>query len=252
MDPTTRFSDRLSDFDLTAPAAKLEYNRRLFRAVSRRYRALTPLLSFGQDGSWKRRLVRMLPPGPRGRALDLACGTGDIAYLLARRYWQGSVTGVDLSPEMVARALRRAGTVPGGGVRFQIGDMTRLPAAAQSMDVVTGGYALRNAPDLRAVLTEVHRVLRPGGTAAFLEFTKSHRPAVRRLQLALLGLWGGLWGWLLHRNPEVYAYIARSLALFPDRPGLASLLRDTGFRNIRFRTLSAGFVAITRCTRERL
>ena len=253
------FTERLADFDLRRPASKRDYNRRVFRAVAPRYGAVTRLLSFGMDALWKRTLVAWLPrrPGagatpaakpPRPsaaaipRALDLACGTGDISLLLARRFPEGRIEGLDLSPAMLARARRRRGA---GQVRFRLGDLGRLPYPAESFHLVTGGYALRNAPDLKKCLREVFRVLRQGGTAAFLDFNRSPVPWLGRLQVRLLALWGGLWGLLLHGNPEVYSYIAETLALFPDRARFEALLRELGFRGVRSRLPPGGFVSLT-------
>ncbi len=247
--------------ELATPARKRAYNRRLFAVVAPRYDLITRMLSFGRDRTWKRLLVRKLPraaafsDGEGSRkdrsypvVLDLACGTGDITFLLAERYPRGVVTGLDLSPEMLARARRRF-AVPSRSVRFIPGDMNSLDLVDESVDIVTGGYALRNAPDLEQTLREARRVLRPGGTAAFLEFSLSPRAAGRAVQLRLLRFWGQLWGRILHGDPEVYAYIARSLASFPDRPGLERLLRRTGFEVLRGRTLMLGFARITRVRR---
>jgi len=246
------FSERLADYDLRRPASKRDYNRRLFRAVAPRYGVITRVLSFGMDALWKRALVAGLPSpaGPAPRALDLACGTGDISLLLARRLPSARVQGLDLSPAMLARARRRARRQTGrrrgaARVRFLLGDLGRLPFPDGSLHLVTGGYALRNAPDLAESLREVFRVLAPGGAAAFLDFNRSPVPGRGRLQVRLLGAWGGLWGLLLHGNAEVYAYIARTLALFPDRPGFARLLRELGFRRVRSRLPPGGFVSLT-------
>jgi demethylmenaquinone methyltransferase/2-methoxy-6-polyprenyl-1,4-benzoquinol methylase len=212
--------------------------------VAPRYEVVTRLLSFGWDAAWKRALVRRLPRRSAARVLDLACGTGDLTLLLARRYRDGEVIGVDLSPAMLARARRRRGA---RGLSFRLGDLCRLPFASERFDLVTGGYALRNAPSLGAALSEVWRVLKPGGTAAFLDFSKSPHPLAQRLQIRLLGLWGGIWGWLLHRNPEVYGYIAETLELFPDRARFETLLASSGFRFIRSRLAGGGFVSLTFC-----
>jgi demethylmenaquinone methyltransferase/2-methoxy-6-polyprenyl-1,4-benzoquinol methylase len=247
------FSERLADFDLRRPASKRDYNRRVFRAVAPRYAVITRLLSFGMDAWWKRTLVARLPSavawpqsGVSPRALDLACGTGDISLLLARRLPGGRVEGLDLSPAMLARARRRAGyRRAAGGLRYRLGDLGRLPYPAESFHLVTGGYALRNAPELERCLREVFRVLRRGGSAAFLEFNRSPVPWLGRLQVRLLSAWGGLWGLLLHGNPEVYAYIAETLAMFPDRLSFERLLRELGFRKVRSLLTPGGFVSLT-------
>ena len=239
---TGRFRLRLKDFDLGSPASKLAYNRDVFTVVAPRYDVITRLLSFGRDGRWKRMLVGRLPDSVSPRALDLACGTGGISRLLAARYPSGNIDAVDINPEMLRRARART---PATNVAYHTAGMQALPFPDQSYDIVTGGYALRNAPSLSQALREIYRVLKPGGIAAFLEFSASSRKPLRRLQYALLRFWGGLWGFLFHGNPEVYSYIAESLSLFPDAVELLALLRSHGFIHPRSRMLLGGFLALT-------
>ena len=104
--------------------------------------------------------------------------------------------------------------------------MNELPFADTSCDVVTGGHA-------------------PGGTAAFLEFSTSPVPRLRTIQLRLLGAWGAFWGWIFHRNPEVYSYIAKSLSYYPDFIGLPRMMTRAGFRRIRQKKLLLGMLALT-------
>lgn len=237
-------------------AGKAAYTRQLFAVVAPVYPLVTRLLSFNRDKAWKKKLVRLLPAAGPGRILDLACGNGDITWLLARRYPQAELWGVDLEPTMLAGARRRfensktkKHTPQPGRVRFLEENMLTLSAPDGYFDLVTGGYALRNAPDLRAALLEVKRVLKKGGTAAFLDFSKSSYKLIRRFQLCLLSWWGQLWGWLLHHRPEVYGYLAASLDLFPDRRQWKQLLAGLGFKNIRTYSLGGGFTALTFITK---
>jgi demethylmenaquinone methyltransferase/2-methoxy-6-polyprenyl-1,4-benzoquinol methylase len=235
--------ERVQERDLMDPDRKRLYNERLFAVVAPRYDIITRLLSLGRDGAWKRRLVRLLPGRQDCDALDLASGTGDILFALALRYPKGRVVGIDLSPQMISRARRRV--VSGRALHIVRASMDQLPFDDEGFDVVTGGYALRNAPDLSRVLAEVARVLRPGGHAVFLDFSRSPNRARWQLERRLLRFWGALWGVLLHRNPEVYAYIARSLAGYPDRTSLAAMLSRSGFVHIRSHALMGGFLALT-------
>ena len=114
-------------------------------------------------------------------------------------------------------------------VEFLRQDMGATDLPDEAADIVTGSYAVRNAPELRQAFVEIHRILRPGGFAALLDFSKSPMPWLQKLQLIILKYWCGLWGLVLHGNPEVHSYIAASLKNFPDHIQLYSLLQECGF-----------------------
>ena len=232
-------SDR-TDY-LRTPTAKREYNELLFAEVAKRYDLVTRALSLGRDQAWKRVLLDSLPTDLAPVCVDLACGTGDVSFALARRYPQGTVCGIDLTPEMLHIAEAR-NSFP--NVTLQLGDMHRLPFPSGSIDIVTGSYALRNAPSLTVALQEIHRVLRPGGTAAFLDFSKSPNRFLQRLSFAVLYLWGSFWGLVLHRQAAVYAYIAKSLWHFPDRESLRRDLTNVGFAEVFSRKFYFGTLEI--------
>jgi ubiquinone/menaquinone biosynthesis methyltransferase len=232
-------SDR-TDY-LRTPAAKREYNELLFAEVAKRYDLVTRALSLGRDQAWKRVLLDSLPTGLAPVCVDLACGTGDVSFALAQRYPRGEVYGIDLTSEMlhIAQARNRF-----PNVTLQLGDMHHLPFPSASFDIVTGSYALRNAPSLTVALQEIHRVLRPGGTAAFLDFSKSPNRFFQRLSYGVLYLWGSFWGLVLHRQPAVYAYIAKSLWHFPDREQLRRDLTNVGFAEVFSRKFYFGTLEI--------
>jgi len=220
----SRFTQKSREW-LDAPARKRAFNAAHFAAAAARYDVATMVMSFGRDRSWKRRLVAELPPLPHPCCLDLACGTGDLSRLLAGRYPHGCIIGLDLTREMLALAATHGGPAHLGYLQ---GDMHALPLASASCDLVTGGYALRNAPDLERAVAEIARVLRPGGHAAFLDFAKAGTPAGQRRQYRLLRFWCGLWGRLLSGSWEVHGYIAESLRVFPGEAELDHLLQSHG------------------------
>ena len=220
-----RFKLRIGEH-LESPEAKRYFNEKVFSEIAPRYGFITRALSFWRDASWKRELIAALPAWESPLSADLACGTGDVALLLAASYPKGLVIGLDITFPMLDLARRR-NTFP--NVRFVAGDMGCLALAAGSVDIVTGGYALRNAPDLGSALDEIRRVLKPGGVAAFLDFSKPVGGLAQVFEYWTLKLWGGFWGWLLHRNPDVYGYIAESLKRHPDRDRLRDLFCERGF-----------------------
>ncbi|MBL8995629.1 MAG: class I SAM-dependent methyltransferase [Spirochaetia bacterium] len=216
---------------LHSPEKKTFYNAALFREVAPRYAFATRALSLFQESRWKRDLVNGFlkfgkTDSPHLTCLDLACGTGDIAFLLSGHFPKASVTGADLSPEMLAFAKRNA---KAGAITWMVKDMNQLDFPPHSLDLVTGGYALRNAPDLDALIQSLARIMKPGAVAGFLDFSRGGNRFFDRLEYWILKIWGGFWGILLHGNPKIYTYIAESLRAYPDRHSLIRLFEKKGF-----------------------
>jgi demethylmenaquinone methyltransferase/2-methoxy-6-polyprenyl-1,4-benzoquinol methylase len=226
---------------LSSPGSKRDYNRVLFAEVAPKYSRITRLMSFFRDAAWKKFLISQLPEEIDGPVLDVASGTGDLTVLAAHR-WPGAIlVGCDISLAMLSHARR-----PSGADTFLLScqDMSSLAVGTQSAAIITGGYALRNAPDIRTTLGECFRVLKPGGTAGFLDFSRSPNAIRFFISYWLLRLWGGFWGLAMHGNPAVYAYIAESLSLFPNRDTLRGILAETGFVNIGFHRRMGGLIDI--------
>jgi demethylmenaquinone methyltransferase/2-methoxy-6-polyprenyl-1,4-benzoquinol methylase len=226
---------------IATPAGKSRHVRRLFATIADRYDLITVLLSYGQDGRWKRRLVARAGPLGDRRVLDLACGTGDIAWLAARA--GARVTGLDITPRMIdlARAKGRAG---GGRAEFLVGDMAALPFPDASFDVVTTGYGLRNVPDLAGAVGEIARVLAPGGVFLSLDFNRPSPRIVRAAYYAYLSMVGGTLGWALHGDPDTYRYIPESIRQYPGAPAVVALLRSSGFTAARWQRVLGGLMAV--------
>jgi ubiquinone/menaquinone biosynthesis methyltransferase len=220
--------------------AKRRYVRGLFATIADRYDLITRVLSYGMDKRWKRRVIRMSAVSPGMRALDLACGTGDIAFALGAR--GADVTGLDVTYRMVqlARVKRPAGRA----VRFLTGDMMALPFAARTFDVVTTGYGIRNVPRIEPALAEIHRVLRPGGMVISLDFNRPDQKLLRHFYLAYLTAVGSALGWVLHRDPDTYRYIAESIRRYPGAHGVARLMEQHGFADCQVEPLLGGLMAI--------
>ncbi|MGA2093462.1 MAG: ubiquinone/menaquinone biosynthesis methyltransferase [Sedimentisphaerales bacterium] len=232
-----RFNLNMYDY-IEQPEGKLFFNRQMFGHIASKYDIINRVLSFDRDKTWKKRLVEDLPEAQAPYCLDIACGTGDITFRLAAKYPAGRIVGFDLTESMIDLAKTR-GTF--ANITFAIGDMCRMSYADDSFDIVTGGYALRNAPNLEQAILEIWRVMKPGATAAFLDFSKSPNRFLQTAQDFLLRFWGGFWGILLHRNPQLYTYIAASLRQFPDSAALKQLIGKLGFINIRSRKHFFGF-----------
>jgi demethylmenaquinone methyltransferase/2-methoxy-6-polyprenyl-1,4-benzoquinol methylase len=217
------------------PEGKRRYARRLFATIADRYDVITRLLSYGQDARWKRRLLELAAIGPHDRALDLACGTGDLTVHI----------GLDVTWRMLELAKRRAGRrLTAAGCRLLQGDMMSLPFAAGSFTVVTTGYGLRNVPDLSLAIDEARRVLAPGGRLLSLDFNRPEQPLLRTTYLAYLTVVGSILGWALHGDPDTYRYIPESIRRYPGARGVARLLEERGFTEVRVVPLLGGLMAI--------
>ena len=232
-----RFDLNMHDY-IHQAEGKLIFNPQMFSTIAPRYDFITRALSFGRDTSWKNRLVDDLPDSRNAHCLDIACGTGDITFRLAAKYPAGHIVGLDVTEPMIDYARERNTF---SNITFTLQDMCRTNFADASFDIVTGGYALRNAPNLEEALIEIRRVMKPGATAAFLDFSKPPNHFLQKTKGLLLKIWGGFWGILLHRNPQLYTYIAKSLKQYPDRNALKQLITKLGFTNIRSRKHFLGF-----------
>ncbi|HWC77048.1 MAG TPA: class I SAM-dependent methyltransferase, partial [Blastocatellia bacterium] len=142
---------------------KQTYVNRLFETIAPRYDFFTRFMSYGMDGGWKRELVRMAKLEGHETTLDLACGTGDITFALAHRTDRGFAVGLDITRGMLEIAERKRRGSNQRNVSFHQADIMQLPFPDSSFDCVTGGYALRNVPDIEGALGEIRRVLKPGG-----------------------------------------------------------------------------------------
>jgi demethylmenaquinone methyltransferase/2-methoxy-6-polyprenyl-1,4-benzoquinol methylase len=243
---------RLRDFDLARhladPALKPQFVTPMFDLVAPRYDAFTRVFSFGMDRSWKRELVAAAhahAPSPR-TVLDIACGTGDLAFAMAAGCPEAAVRGVDASATMLALARRRAahGGDPHARVAFDPGDLAALPAEDASCDVVTAGYAFRNAPAVASAVAEAARVLRPGGVLAVLDF---YRPAFAPWRVAFawyLQAAGNLVGWWWHREPLAYGYIAHSVRAHDTVAEFSARLEGAGLDVLAVRTHLGGGIAL--------
>ena len=226
---------------LLSSEGKRNFNEKHFAEAAGRYDLATKMLSFGQDASWKYCLIRGLPDQANPFCLDLACGTGDITFLLAKKYPDGEILGVDLTREMIQISTDRNSH---SHVKFSVQDMGNLNLADETVDILTGSYAIRNAPDLDGTLMEFSRVLKPGGHVAFLDFSKPVSKPAQTLQYIMLRIWGGLIGLILHQNTEVHGYIAESLRTFPNREELKDKFSAHGFEIEKSTTRLFGLMAL--------
>jgi demethylmenaquinone methyltransferase/2-methoxy-6-polyprenyl-1,4-benzoquinol methylase len=252
--------------------------KELFARIARRYDLINDLQSFGLHRYWKGRVLRLARPQAGERALDVCCGTGDLAFGLAR--FGVKVVALDFSQEMLAVAGRRArgrrsevrgqrsevrgqrsevrgqrSEVRGqrSEIRDQIihhppsflqGDAQQLPFPDCTFDIVTVGYGLRNLASWETGLREMKRVTRPGGRLLVLDFGKPDSTVWRAVYFSYLRLFVPVLGWGFCGDAGTYAYILQSLQHYPAQRGVASQMSELGLANVRVVNLLGGVMSI--------
>jgi demethylmenaquinone methyltransferase/2-methoxy-6-polyprenyl-1,4-benzoquinol methylase len=236
-------TERLPGF---VPEHKAQYVAAMFDRIAPRYDLMNRLMTFGMDQRWRRFVVARAAPPPRGVALDVATGTGDIAIALARRIGPGgAVIATDFSREMMHPGPGKAAKAGvGGTVRFMAADALRLPFPDDAFDCATTGFAMRNVTDVERAFREMCRVVKPGGRVVCLEVAKPRFPPVRWLHGLYFRRIVPRIGRIVTGQREAYTYLPESARTFPQPPALAAIMERAGLRDVRFHRLSLGAVAV--------
>ncbi len=217
----------------------------LFAKIAPRYDLINDVQSFGLHRVWKNRLVKLAETKPNEHALDLCCGTGDLAFSLAKK--GARVTGLDFNQEMLQVAAAKSRSVrTASEIEFIRGDAQQIPFPENTFDLLTIGYGLRNLSDLDAGLRDMLRVTRPGGRLLALEFGKPDNAAWRTVYFGYLKTFLPLCGLIFCGRPSAYAYILESLKHYPDQRGVSTRMARTGWQNVRVTNLLGGVMSIHR------
>lgn len=226
-------------------AEKQRYVAELFTCISGRYDLMNDLMTLGMHRRWKRRTAALAVRGQAGLAIDISSGTGDLALELARQPEVEHTVGLDLLRDMVTQAnVKVHSRSMTGSVTMMTGDALSLPFSDGSFACATAGFSLRNMPDVEQALSEMIRVLRPGGRVAILELS----PMPKGLRSALFRpLFHGLVpliGKLVAGNRSAYSYLPRSVDYFLDADRLAEMLSGLGLGEVGYSRLGFGTVAL--------
>jgi demethylmenaquinone methyltransferase/2-methoxy-6-polyprenyl-1,4-benzoquinol methylase len=217
----------------------------LFATIAPRYDLINDLQSFGLHRAWKRRLIKLAEVRPGMDALDLCCGTGDVAFALADA--GAKVIGADFSEPMLEVARKRLqsrGSRGDEALTFVQADALHLRMSTNTFDIVTIAYGLRNLADFRAGLVEMLRVLKPGGKLLILDFGKPDFGPWRAAYFAYLKFFVPVFGKIFCGNSATHAYILESLKKYPAQKGIATLLSELSCRDVRIENLLGGVMSI--------
>ena len=220
--------------------------REVFDRVAFRYDAMNDLMSGGIHRLWKDVMADAVAPRAGERLLDLAGGTGDIAFRLAERSaGRAAVIVCDASEAMLGRGRDRA--IDRGllsGIGWLVGDAQALPLAAGSIDACTIAFGLRNVTDIDRALSEVRRVLKPGGRFLCLEFSRVVVPLLSALYERYSFSFVPWLGERVTGSREAYQYLVESIRRFPPQKALAARMAAAGLGLVRYRNLSGGIAAL--------
>jgi demethylmenaquinone methyltransferase/2-methoxy-6-polyprenyl-1,4-benzoquinol methylase len=233
-------------FETVATGEKAGRVRDVFDSVASRYDLMNDLMSGGLHRVWKRFTLARTGLRPGDRALDVACGTGDLTTGLSRQVGSGGLVWMtDINAAMLAHGRRRlvnAGMV--GNVCALQADAERLPFADDQFHCLTIGFGLRNVTDKTAALASMRRVLKPGGRLLVLEFSKPALEFTEPLYEFHLSRVLPALGGLVAKDADSYRYLAESIRMHPDQDEMLQMMADAGLEDSRYYNLSGGIVAL--------
>jgi demethylmenaquinone methyltransferase/2-methoxy-6-polyprenyl-1,4-benzoquinol methylase len=236
-------SDTVSfGYEEVAPAEKTRRVGGVFTSVASRYDLMNDAMSGGMHRLWKDRFVRRVKPRVGEQILDMAGGTGDIAFRLARA--GASVTVADINPAMLEVGMTRAQQRGIDGLVWSEANAETLNYPDRFFDAYTIAFGIRNVTDIPAALREANRVLRRGGRFFCLEFSTTQWPGFAEAYDAYSHRLVPRLGQMLAGDAESYRYLIESIRRFPDMPKFEGMIRDAGFVNTRVEPIMGGLVAI--------
>lgn len=221
-----------------------EENRAMFDKIAGYYDGTNKILSLGLDGYWRRRAVACLSPHPDGKYLDVGCGTGDVAIEILRQAPDSSVSGIDRSEKMVeiGRAKARGAGLE-NSISLDIGDVLDLAFPDNYFDGAITSFCIRNVTDRKRGLTEICRVVRPGGLLVILELTEPTGFIMRPMFRIYAGVIMPLLTKIMS-SVSAYRYLSASMADFPRPEAFLSLMTEAGFVNTRHTHMTGGIVTL--------
>lgn len=218
----------------------------IFSTIAKKYERFNAISSFGAYKLWLAGMMKQAPISANDDVLDIAGGTGDVSFTVARAKHPCHIQCTDLVNEMidVARAHYSDGASDGVPVDFEVVDAQNIPYADASYDAITMAYGIRNMPDRPRALAEMFRVLKPGGSLVCLEFSTPPNAVWRALYNFYLKHLIPFWGGLITGDRDGFVYLAKSIKAFPNQQGLARMMEQAGFTDVTWKNYTGGIAAV--------
>lgn len=217
----------------------------VFTRVANKYDIMNDVMSVGIHRLWKDAMMDWLAPRPGQKLLDVAGGTGDIAFRFLKRAPGTEATVLDMTEQMLIEGQKRAEAENmADRLTWVVGDAMALPFADNSFDVYTISFGIRNVTRIPDALAEAYRVLKPGGRLMVLEFSQLPNPAMQwaydRYSFNVIPVMGQI----VANDRDSYQYLVESIRKFPDQEAFAALIRQAGFEQVKYRNLTMGVAAL--------
>jgi len=232
---------------METPAALDRQVQKMFSDIAPRYDFLNRLLSCGRDRYWRKQLVNRLSPQAGERFLDIATGTADIALGIIRKAPRDSVqvVGMDFSEKMLELAQQKIDSQDKSNfIRLESGSAESLPFEDHYFDGTTTAFGVRNFSDVDQSLREMHRVIKPGGRCAILEFSLPQNSILKALYRFYFEFLLPKVGRLISKHPSAYTYLPKTVASFPVRKEFSSMMQQAGFIDVTYQEMTFGIVIL--------
>jgi len=216
----------------------------MFSRITRRYDLMNRVMTGGRDQAWRRMAARELRLGAGGLVLDLATGTGDLAFAVREAYPDARVVAMDFSETILREGVRKARVRDEQRVAWGVGDALALPFPDATFDGCTNAFLIRNVVNLSLCLREMKRVVKPGGRVVCMEITHPQTPIFKQLFTIYFYKLVPIIGGVIAGDLKAYSYLPNSLTRFPPAEPLKRIMQEAGYRDVRYRLMGLGTMAI--------
>ena len=216
----------------------------MFSRITRRYDLMNRVMTGGRDQAWRRMAARELRLGAGGLVLDLATGTGDLAFAVREAYPDARVVAMDFSETILREGVRKARIRNEQRVAWGVGDALALPFPDATFDGCTNAFLIRNVVNLPLCLREMKRVVKPGGRVVCMEITHPQTPIFKQLFTIYFYKLVPIVGGVIAGDLKAYSYLPNSLTRFPPAEPLRRIMQEAGYRDVHYRLMGLGTMAI--------